>query len=136
MFNDCLYFNLSSLTRSITDIWKAEFLKLGLSPSHGYLLFAMVENSGEQQKNYGAHLDLNASTVNRLIDTLIEKSLVEKRGTGRGSEVVVTAEGKREYRRVKKTMAKLRQKMSDSLGEENFSQLVGNLSTARDSFSV
>ena len=70
----------------------------------------MVESSGEQQKDYGHHLDLNASTINRLIDSLVEKELAVKTGSGRGSEVSVTAEGKREYRRIKKTMEELRKK--------------------------
>ncbi len=135
MFNDCLYFNLSSLTRSITDIWKAEFAKLGLSPSHGYLLFAMVKSEGEQQKDYGEYLDLNASTVNRLIDTLVQKKLVKKDGTGRGSQVSATTEGKIVYSQISKTMESLRQKMNDSLGEEKFEQLVGDLASIRNSFS-
>ncbi|MGZ0657523.1 MarR family winged helix-turn-helix transcriptional regulator [Coraliomargarita sp. W4R53] len=136
MFDDCLYFNLSSLTRSITEIWKTEFAKLGLTPSHGYLLFAMVECSGEQQKDYGDYLDLNASTVNRLIDTLVQKQLAEKIGMGRGSEVSVTAEGKREYRRIKKVMESLQQKMSASLGEKQFKQLVGDLASARNTLTI
>ncbi|MFD2257006.1 MarR family winged helix-turn-helix transcriptional regulator [Luteolibacter algae] len=131
MFDGCLYFNLSSLTRSITEIWKLEFAKLGLSPSHGYLLFAMVENSGMQQKDYGDYLDLDASTVNRLIDALVRKNLVAKNGMGRSSEVYVTDEGRLEYRRIKKTMDTLRQKMIDSLGEERFDQLVGDLCAVR-----
>ena len=135
MFDDCLYFNLSSLTRYITEVWKAEFGKLGLSPSHGYLLFAMVENSGEQQKDYGDYLDLNASTVNRLIDALVLRKLVEKEGAGRGSEVSVTAEGRREYRRIKKTMDGLRKKMSDSLGEKRFNQLIDDLASTRSALT-
>ncbi|WP_386820294.1 MarR family winged helix-turn-helix transcriptional regulator [Luteolibacter algae] len=102
-----------------------------MSPSHGYLLFAMVENSGMQQKDYGDYLDLDASTVNRLIDALVRKNLVAKNGMGRSSEVYVTDEGRLEYRRIKKTMDTLRQKMIDSLGEERFDQLVGDLCAVR-----
>lgn len=132
MFNDCLYFNLSSLTRTVTDIWKTEFAKLGLSPSHGYLLFAMMEHSDEQQKDYGEYLDLNASTINRMIDCLVQKKLIDKDGAGRGSKVLVTAQGKQEYRRIKKIMDDLRQKMIDSLGQKRFEQLVDGLLSARN----
>ncbi len=135
MFEGCLYFNLSSITRSVTETWRSEFAKLDLSPSHGYLLFAMVQNSGAQQKDYSELLDLDASTINRLIDSLIHKKLVIKEGCGRGSEVSVTKEGLREYRKIKKTMENLRQKMADSLGERRFAQLVENLSSARESLS-
>ena len=131
MFDECLYFNLSSLTRRITDKWKEEFSQLGLSPSHGYLLFAMVESPDEQQKDYGDYLDLEASTINRLIDALIGKGLIEKLGSGRGSTVFVTAEGKVVYRRVKKTMKELRQNMNDALGSSRFKGLVRELAVAR-----
>ena len=135
MYDDCLYFNLSSLTRSITDRWKEEFAQLGLSPSHGYLLFAMVERPNEQQKDYGEYLDLEASTVNRLIDTLVSKGLIEKSGSGRGSSVSVTAEGKNLYRQIKKTMSKLKERMDGALGSARFKKLVQELSAARQSLS-
>lgn len=131
MFSDCIYFNLSSLTRSVTDLWKDEFLKLGLSPSHGYLLFAMVEKPGEQQKDYGDLLDLDASTINRLVDGLISKGLVEKLGSGRGSSLLVTAEGKRLYRKIKKSMELLKSKMNEKLGNSRFKKLVEELAVMR-----
>jgi len=95
----------------------------------------MVESKGEQQKDYGEHLDLDASTVNRLVDSLVQKKLVAKEGAGRGSEVSVTAEGRREYRRIKKTMDNLRQKISNSLGEKRFNQLVGDLVSTRSALT-
>ena len=95
----------------------------------------MVESKGKQQKDYSEHLDLDASTINRLIDSLVQKKLVTKEGAGRGSEVSVSAEGKREYRRIKKTMDNLRQKMSNSLGEKRFSQLVDDLVSTRNALT-
>ena len=133
MFDDCLYFNLSSLSRSVTTAWKEEFAQLSLSPSHGYLLFAMVENPNEQQKDYGDYLDLDASTINRLIDTLITKGLVEKSGSGRGSSLSVSDEGKSLYRKINKSMGKLKQLMVDELGDSRFTILIKELTAARKS---
>lgn len=131
MFDDCLYFNLSSLTRRVTEVWRVEFARLGLSPSHGYLLFAMASEQGLAQKDYGELLDLDASTVNRFIDTLIGKGYVSKEGAGRASSVSVTAEGKKEYRRIKNVMARLREKMTEALGETRFEGLVEDLKQVR-----
>ena len=132
MFDDCIYFNLSSLTRSITEVWKGEFVKLGLSPSHGYLLFAMVEKPDAQQKDYGSCLDLDASTVNRLVDSLVGKRLVEKSGSGRGSSLSVTVEGKRLYRKIKKAMEQLKLRINEELGEARFEKLVKELAVTRE----
>ena len=136
MFDGCLYFNLSSLSRTITEIWKDEFSQLGLSPSHGYLLFAMVEKSGVQQKDYGDYLDLDASTINRLIDILIQKGYAEKDGVGRGSVVSVTPQGRELYRKVKKSMSSLKQQMTEGLGKAKFEKLVQDLAMARDTLSA
>ena len=133
MFDDCLYFNLSSLTRSITQTWKEEFAKLGLFPSHGYLLFAMVERPDKQQKDYGDYLDLEPSTINRLIDTLISKGLIEKSGIGRGSSVSVTDDGQALYLQIKQTMSHLKKLMEDSLSHTRFNSLIQDLSLARKS---
>ncbi|MCH6259337.1 hypothetical protein MLD52_22475 [Puniceicoccaceae bacterium K14] len=112
-------------------MWKDEFAQLGLIPSHGYLLFAMVEKPNEQQKEYGEYLDLEASTINRLIDTLISKGLIEKSGVGRGSSLSVTPEGMKIYRRVKKTMDSLKQILDSELGGARFKKLVQELAAAR-----
>jgi len=136
MFDDCLYFNLSSLTRSITQTWKEEFAKLGLSPSHGYLLFAMVESPDKQQKDYGEYLDLEASTVNRLIDTLLKKGFIEKSGVGRGSSVFVTNKGKELYIEIKQIMSLLKNRMEKSLNQERFENLIQDLAIARKSINL
>ena len=113
-------------------MWEVEFAKLGLSPSHGYLLFAMVEKPDVQQKDYGDCLDLDASTVNRLVDSLIGKDLVEKSGSGRGSSLSVTVEGKRLYRKIKKSMEQLKSRMNEELGEARFEKLVKELARTRE----
>jgi len=136
MFDDCLYFNLSSLSRHVTEIWKEEFALIGLSPSHGYLLFAMVEKPGEQQKSYGSYLDLDASTVNRLVETLINKGFARKSGSGRGSSIFVTPDGEAHYERVKKSMGALKEKMNQSLGDTRFESLVRDLTSARETLNL
>ena len=135
MFDSCLYFNLSSLTRRVTRIWDEEFKRLGLAPSHGYLLTAMAEHPGLSQKGLGELMDLDASTINRFVEVLVKKGLVEKTGTGKGSTLAVNRAGKREVRRIQKIMVSLMENMSDTLGKERFHNLVGDIHSARGSLS-
>lgn len=86
MFDECIYFNLSALTRKVTRIWEEEFGKLGLSPSHGYLLFAIAENPDASQKELGEIMELDPSTVTRFIDTLVSKGLAKKPVRGRSGD--------------------------------------------------
>jgi len=134
MFNECIYFNLVTLTRKITKIWQEEFSRLGLFPSHGYLLFAMVKQPEATQKELSEVMELDASTITRLIDTLTTKGLVEKVTRGKGASFIVTAYGKKEYRKIKKTMNELYNHMQSHFGEEAFAEFVGHLYTARQLF--
>jgi len=131
MFEDCIYFNLASLSRRVTEAWRFEFAKLGLSPSHAYLLYAMVKQPGLSQKEYGEILDLDGSTVNRLVDHLSSRGLVSKEGFGKGSTLRTNPEAAKECKRVVKTMKTLKTKMQNHLGERQFNQLVANLVNAR-----
>ncbi|WP_411845664.1 MarR family winged helix-turn-helix transcriptional regulator [Roseibacillus persicicus] len=131
MFNDCLYFNLSSLSRSVTEVCREEFSRIGLSPSHGYLLFAMVEKRGLGQKEYGEILDLEASTINRLVDTLVARGFVDKEGAGKGSTISVTDDAVAEYEKICEVMSQLKGRLQNALGKKDFAHLVKNLSKAR-----
>ena len=135
MFDGCIYFNLSALTRKITKIWEEEFAKLGLSPSHGYLLFAIAENPGASQKELGEIMELDPSTVTRFVDTLVVKGLAAKPIRGKGASIHLTADGKRQYRKIKKTMDALYGKMRDHFGEKEFGSFVDGLYEARQSLS-
>ncbi|MCC6713485.1 MAG: MarR family transcriptional regulator [Candidatus Dadabacteria bacterium] len=135
MFDGCIYFNLSALTRKVTRIWEEEFAKLGLSPSHGYLLFALAENPGASQKELGEIMELDPSTVTRFVDALVVKGLAGKPVRGKGASIHLTADGKRLYRKIKKRMDALYERMRDHFGEKEFGSFVDGLYEARQSLS-
>lgn len=131
MFEECIYFNLTTLTRKISEIWKSEFARLGLGPSHGYLLFAIAELPETSQKELGNLLELDASNITRLMDALTQKGLVIKTSRGKGAEFSLTAEGDHAYRNVKSTMDSLYNSMQKSFGTQNFNSLVNDLKKAK-----
>lgn len=131
MFNQCIYFNLATLTRKISKIWQSEFEQYGLSPSHGYLLFAIVENTNTRQKELSELMELDASTITRFIDTLANKGLLKRSTKGKGSLVFATEKGKQKYISVKDTMDKLYLQMQKQFGEEDFKIFVNSLYNAK-----
>lgn len=135
MFDECLYFNLAALNRRIGKIWHDAFMRLGLSPSHGYLLFAIVEKPEASQKELSEILELDASTVTRLIDGLARKGMIDKTKRGKGATFNVTADGRRTYGNVKKTMDNLYAGMQKHFGARAFESFVDDLHAARRSFS-
>jgi len=133
MFEQCIYFNLTTLNRQITKLWQEQFDRLGLSPSHGYLLFAMVRNPAISQKELGELMELDLSTISRFIDTLVHRGLVDKKDKGKGAVMTVTPKGKRVGRQVSDVMDRLYNQMKDRFGSKRFEAFVSDLSTARQS---
>lgn len=134
MFDRCIYFNLATLTRRINRIWSDAFGRVGLSPSHGYLLRAIAESPEASQKDLGELMELDASTITRFMDALEAKGLIEKTSRGKGASFGVTREGRKVNRAVTKTMDELFQGMQAHFGAAQFKVLVEGLRKAKQSF--
>lgn len=115
----CLFFTANSLARTITRMAENHFGKIGLSPSHGFLLTLTVESPGITQKQLAQYLNLSQSTVSRFVDTLVLRKLVEKKSEGKNSFVFPTSEGKKLQRKVSSLWKDFYQQYCDILGKEN-----------------
>lgn len=131
MFDRCIYFSLNTLTRKINKIWQQEFERLGLSPSHGYLLFAIAEQPEATQKDLSEMMELDASTITRLMDKLEHKGFIEKLSRGKGARFAVTHEGKTHYQAISKVMDALYANMQKRFGPEHFKHFVEDLHRAK-----
>ena len=131
MFDKCIYFNLITLMRRVNRIWQKEFKRLGLTPSHGYLLFAMKELPDATQKDLSELMELDASNITRLIEGLENQGLVKKTTRGKGSRFTVTSEGRKAYRTVQKVMDSLYGSMQERFGPEHFKSFVSDLHEAK-----
>jgi DNA-binding MarR family transcriptional regulator len=127
MYDRCIYFNLTTLNRKITKIWQDEFSLLGLSPSHGYLLAAMAEKPLATHKELSKIMELDASTITRFIDALNTKKLIEKMSKGKGAKFSLTPKGAAVSKKANHLMNDLFSTMQDTIGENEFTNLVDNL---------
>ena len=131
MFNNCLYFNLSTLSKQITKIWNDEFAKLGLSPSHGYILSALSSNPDLSQKELSNIMELDASTVTRFIDVLSTKKLIDKTSVGKGARYTLTEKGAVTASEVSSLMEDLFSKMNNIFDENDFKEMIIELQQAK-----
>ncbi|MFZ5660159.1 MAG: MarR family winged helix-turn-helix transcriptional regulator [Pseudomonadota bacterium] len=134
MFDRCLYFNLNVLTRTINRIWEEAFQRLGLSPSHAYLLRLVLSEPGITQKRVAQALGLAPSTVTRFVDALAAKGLLERgpnAADARESALYPTAAGQALEAELDATGQALFQRMRSTLGAERFDQLVTTLREAQ-----
>ena len=132
MFKNCLYFNLSTLSKKITKIWNDEFAKLGLAPSHGYILSALAKNSNLSQKELSEIMELDASTITRFIDALSNRKLINKTSTGKGARYTLTESGHSTAKEVSDLMSVLFSKMNNIFGEDDFKAMIVDLQQTKE----
>lgn len=127
MFERCLYFNLNALTRRVNKIWGQAFEKFDLSPSHAYLLRAVLAEPGMTQQSIAKELKLEKSTITRFIEGLESKDLLVRVKSGREQQVYPTETAKRIQDKLEAQGNTLYQQMIDSLGKGSLLKLVDNL---------
>ena len=134
MFERCLYFNLNTLTREVNRLWDEAFSKIGLSPSHAYLMRAVFNAPGITQKNLADELKLSPSTVTRFIDTLAARGLLERMDNGddgRESSIYPTKEGNKIKNELENVAKDLARQVRTIINEADVDELVVRLREAK-----
>src|SRR5215207_9703157 len=93
----CLYFTANALARKVEKLAQESWQKVDLSPSHAYLLMVVLEEPGVQPSFLSDHLQLQPSTVTRLIEKLEERKLVVRTAAGKITNVYPTPKAKTLY---------------------------------------
>ena len=93
-FARCLYFMSGALARKVEKLAQESWKPVGLSPSHAYLLMAVLEEPGMQPGALAGQLQLQPSTITRLMQKLEEKKLVVRTTEGKVTNVYPTPKAK------------------------------------------
>ena len=128
----CLYFTSAALARKIEKMAVESWKKVGLSPSHAYLLIAALEEPGIQPTALAEHLQLQPSTVTRLIEKLEEKKLVIRTTEGRITNVYPTPKAKELQPKMMACMKDFANKYAAALGKEESARLVQTMAQVAD----
>ena len=88
MYEQCLYFNLNSVTRLVNDLWDKHYAHLGLSPAHSYLLGIVLDAPGLTSAEIASRLEIAPSTVSRFVDALADKGLLKRKPDSRDSRAM------------------------------------------------
>jgi DNA-binding MarR family transcriptional regulator len=114
----CLYFTANALARTISRMAEEEFGKLGMTPSHAFLLMVAIDEPGISQKDLAGRLHLAQSTVSRFVDALVLRGFVEKKAAGKIARVYPTEKGQSQVVEMRTAWTALYQRYSVILGEE------------------
>jgi DNA-binding MarR family transcriptional regulator len=111
----------------MTKLADEEFAITGLSTSYAFLLMTVNSKPGIQPKEISKHMQLTPSTITRLIDKMEQKKLLERKLTGRTTEVYPTDKSKKLDKKIKQAWRHLYNRYSDLIGEEVAKRLTVNI---------
>jgi DNA-binding MarR family transcriptional regulator len=131
-FCQCLYFTTSALARKVEKLAVESWKPVNLSPSHAYLLMAVLEEPGMQPGILGELLQLQPSTITRLIQKLEEKKLVVRTTEGRITNVYPTPKAKELQPKLMESMQHFYKQYSEALGKDESQKLIQNMMKVAD----
>jgi len=128
----CLYFSTNALARKVEKLALESWKKVGLSPSLAYLLMAVIEEPGIQPTMLAKQLQLQPSTITRLIEKLETGKLLHRKMEGKVTHVFPAAKAKEMLPRLKECLQHFYQRYVKIIGKEESALLVQTLTRAAD----
>ena len=123
----CLYYSVNALSRLMTKMADEEFAITGLSTSYAFLLMTVNNKPGIQPKEISEQMQLTPSTITRLIEKMEQKKMLERKSTGRTTEVYPTDKSKKLDKKIKEAWRNLYLRYSELIGEEGAKKLTANI---------
>ena len=136
MFEECLYFNSTSLARKLERLWSRAFAPFGLTPAQAFMLRVILEKPGSLQSAVAAQMNVTRSTATRTIDGLEKLELVQRRGTsrdGREFEIHPTAKALKMREALNRASGTVTRNLKQALGTDVFERVVSGIRTTQNS---
>jgi DNA-binding MarR family transcriptional regulator len=126
----CLYYSANALALNITRMAEKEFRPTGLAPSLAFVVMTVNRKPGITVGELADIMQLQPSTVTRLVDKLEDNGYLRRRNEGRCIEVFPTSEATRLNDSLKSAWQNLHRRYSTMLGEQAASQLTAAINAA------
>ena len=81
MFEQCLYFNTTSLARQLEREWVKAFKPFGLTPSQAFMLRVILDKPQSYQNELAKEMNITKPTASRGLDGLVKLGLIERRAS-------------------------------------------------------
>ncbi len=119
----CLFYSAGALARKIARLAEHEFKPTGLSPSLGFVMMTVIRQPGISVGELAKVMQLQPSTVTRLVEKLEKGGFLTGRTKGRFNTIWATNKGKRLEAALKQAWRRLYERYTTMLGEEFSQQL-------------
>jgi MarR family transcriptional regulator, organic hydroperoxide resistance regulator len=131
-FCQCLYFSSNAFARRVEKLASETWKKVGLSPSHAYVLLLVIEEPGIQPTAIVHQLLLTPSTITRLIEKLEEKKLVVRTTEGKLTNIYPTPKAKALLPEMNNCVNQFYEAYSAILGKEESARIAASMNKLVD----
>jgi DNA-binding MarR family transcriptional regulator len=130
MFEQCLYFNTTSLARKLEREWMLAFKPFGLTPSQAFMLRVILEKPQSYQNALAKEMNITKPTASRGLDGLEKLGLIERLPSvddAREMEIYPTKKAKALRDGLNIASGEVTKKFKKLLGVNEFLDVVGKL---------
>lgn len=130
MFEQCLYFNTTSLARQLEREWTIAFKPLGLTPSQAFMLRVVLERAPLLQSELAHTMNISRPTATRSLDGLERLGLVKRASSandGREQEIHPTKKAIDLKEALNTASGAVTKRLKKTLGSNHFEDVVTKL---------
>ena len=134
MFEQCLYFNTTSLARQLEREWVKAFKPFGLTPSQAFMLRVILDKPQSFQNELAKEMNITKPTASRGLNGLVSLELIERRvsvADARGIQIHPTAKAKTMKSDLNSASGEVTKRLKKLLGSNEFDDVVGKLRGVR-----
>lgn len=134
MFDHCLYFNTTALSRQLESEWAKAFKPFDLTPPQAFMLRAVLDQPGLKQYEIASAMTIARPTATRALDGLKEKGLIERRSSdhdGREQCIFPTAPAIAMHASLNEASGQVTKRLRKLLGADVFADTVSRISGVR-----
>jgi DNA-binding MarR family transcriptional regulator len=130
MFDQCLYFNTTSLARQLEREWTLAFKPYGLTPSQAFMLRVILAKAPIAYTSLAAELNITKATCSRTVEGLCKLNMVQRvqaDADARSFELVPTTAARSIHEQLDQSSASVTRKIKKIIGDQQFNSVVSTL---------
>ena len=130
MFEQCLYFNTTSLARQLEREWASAFKPFGLTPSQAFMLRVVLDKTPLLQSELALEMNISRPTATRGLDGLERLGLIKRHPSqkdGREQEIHPTKKAVEMKEAINAASSTVTKRLKKVLGSSHFEEVVGQL---------
>jgi len=135
MFEQCLYFNTTSLARKLEREWTQAFKAFGLTPPQAFMLRVVLQKETALHSELASEMNITRSTATRTLDGLQKLGYIKRipnTEDGRELHIQPTAKAQKIKEELNNASGEVTKKFKKLLGNDVFERVVGEVRTVSE----